>query len=1592
MSSFKKIGHATLAFVYMCCAISPVMADDSEIYMGGNSGTTGNPNVLMLIDTSGSMAYDMASNSSSGIALENQRMTHLKTAVTKILSSLPGNIRVGLARYNSDGYGGRIIYPLTQLDSIAGADPVTGNISVTGAISASTDDVEQSTYTNGATLVSNGASLTVGGTPDSTFSMAANADAAVQCNTGTTPAIYIGGAGSSTDTTIKKGLYLGNHPLKVSSVFCESSLGLRFTNLAIPSGAVISSAKLVFTHAGSPDTAPSGTTWGPDSGAALSLQASVENSLTPVTYSTTNTITSRSFLTTPVTNISLTEDSFAASNDSLSVDVTALVKDRKTAAGASALNTVNFRIKSSSGSGSSQTVNTTCATRKKGVCIAWNTATVDSPLIRRIYGYQDDTTKAPKLLVTYAATGTSGRTVGLRFQGVTIPQNSTIVSAKLELTAAGDSANDTSTIQINSDATSTTYINSLAFSSTNHLGSSRWGSYNVKPSTGQWVKDTTYSLDIKSLLQNQVNLSNYCSGALDAGNQSLGLLLQLDSGTARSAYSLDGNSDKPPRLVITYLPPSSGSTCVQASRMSSASSTVGNYATQISTTSSNVLGGNVSSATAIQLANTTFGSTGCSANCAAIRFPAIDVPKDAVISKVTLSLVAANTTSGTMTVKGISTGDAATYTTTAKLSSMALYSNSATFSISGTSSGKRYELSNSGLAAVIQSIVSNSAWARGNSLGLMLGNNANSGPTFYTNYSSSRYPQLTITYKSSDVADAQSTAREVLIETVNALTANGGTPLNGSYYETALYMLGQTANFGRAYTPLANASYSLHTDSAPAMNTSNLYQSPVAEASCQSNNIVALTDGVPTNDQLVNKGTGACTDPFVCMASTADYLYKTGRNSYPINTYTIGFGPVVGTTNADGTVNLSDAGLSLKAVASAGGGEFFPATDSDALVTSFQTIFARIADSNGTMAAPGVAVSQLNRSEHLDQLYYGVFKPKTQKRWPGNLKRYKLLGNDIVDQTDTDAIDPTTKYFRAAARSFWSSAADGNEATEGGAAEKQTAALTVYTDSGAAGAMTVLDAANPPAAMGAGSTASPNKNVQWIQGIDVDNENANGSGFRQAMGSPIHPQPTLVSYGSSNESFAVFVSTNDGLLHSINNSDGTSNWAWLPQEMQSRIPALRASDSMAVGDVPLYGLDASWSVVTLAYGSNKGDRLLVGGMRQGGQNYYAVTLPTTKTGAPRLRWKLTGSDLDGAKTWSQPVYGRVRVSTGSTGTIKDVVVVGGGLDDSVYEAGSTITSPGGDAGNAVYILDADTGAKLATIATSAMRYSIPASPRLVDKDGDSLIDHIYFGDTGGQIFRVDLNNVTGASALVKGTARLATLGISEAAGKANDRRFYETPAVAYVKDSGGIYAAVAIGSGDRNFPASNRSTQDRLYVIKDYDAGQFGIATTSKDFTHSSLDNLTSSSTLTSGKFGWYINLPATGEKVLSAPFIFSRQTTASDGTKSLVHEVYFNSFRPDATSASSCSPVQGSTYAWTVNLFNATAGKDRNASGSVDSSDRATSDSVVNGISGSDVGLIRDGQLKRVTGTDAEDAGKVPDGFNQIQRTRWFDNPNVTK
>lgn len=696
--------------------------------------------------------------------------------------------------------------------------------------------------------------------------------------------------------------------------------------------------------------------------------------------------------------------------------------------------------------------------------------------------------------------------------------------------------------------------------------------------------------------------------------------------------------------------------------------------------------------------------------------------------------------------------------------------------------------------------------------------------------------------------------RANFISALNAMNDGGGTPLSESYYESVMYYQGNAVDYGTDSTPFSSVASS---------RSGGNYVSPIANE-CQKNFTILLTDGDPTNDslssaRLAKVGVSSCSGN--CLDEIAEAIASNDQSSalsgdQVISTYTIGF--------AIDKPLLEDTAIA--SFQASGTGEYLLADDANTLADAFNAILVDINNSDTTFSSPAVSVNAFNRSTHLDDLYFTLFKPGKGAHWDGNLKKYKLDffvdTNDVDGDTDTterlpfiadaagaDAVDPVTGFFDVGAESYWTdTGADGLDVSAGGAANEfdmSTRKVYTYADT-YTNSNGVLQPVTSSASLTAGVNAVEKANtvitdvmldivgepdkisgtprrqtlLDWAAGFDVfDVHGASGtSDARLEMGDPLHSEPALVQYGGTVDSpdLVAYVATNDGYLHAIDTDDGTEIFSFIPQEL---LPNLNSLMDNKQGS-KTYGLDGN--VVAWVNDINE-DGIINGadhvylyiGMRRGGRNIYS--LDVTDRNSPKLRWVIQGGSGDYAElgeTWST-----INVEKIKDGPIEKTVLIFGGGYDTNQDSVTVRTAD--SVGRAVFITDASTGQLLwsagsgGTLAVTDMDYSIPARIKPLDMSGDGFIDRLYAADMGGQIFRFDIDNDNGfplSSSITGG--RIADLAGS---GKIDARRFYYPPDVALIAKRGeAAYLALVASSGYRAHPL-NTEIQDRIYLLKDND-------------------------------------------------------------------------------------------------------------------------------------------------------------------------------
>ncbi|MFC3902983.1 PilC beta-propeller domain-containing protein [Acinetobacter marinus] len=382
-------------------------------------------------------------------------------------------------------------------------------------------------------------------------------------------------------------------------------------------------------------------------------------------------------------------------------------------------------------------------------------------------------------------------------------------------------------------------------------------------------------------------------------------------------------------------------------------------------------------------------------------------------------------------------------------------------------------------------------------------------------------------------------------------------------------------------------------------------------------------------------------------------------------------------------------------------------------------------------------------------------------------------------------------------------------------------------------------------------------------------------------GKVAYNKTTKVVTSTNREDYILF-GTTQGLLHVVDAKTGAEKFAFVPNEMVEKQKEAFVDYTKTSGGVEsmFYGIDGPWVLHTeyvldssgnLVVGSGKGTnqkgkQIAYGGLRMGGRSYYALDLADIDS--PSLKFHINPDGVTSGplshmgQSWSKPTLAYVNWG----GKKKLVMFVGGGYDPE-YEKSNYVqtnkkgagvymfSADGSDAGDLLWWASANAstssaGTTSGTIGTgnSDMKYSVVSEIRAEDRNGDDLVDHLYFGDLGGQVFRVDLNNkATAIGSFAKATVRL--LNLTANASKGTQPRFYDKPAFSLYRSNGTTFAAISIGSGNRSTPLLSYTAgtsgvdYDAVYTIYDKDVARTDLYSTStyntKDMTLSNLGLIT---------------------------------------------------------------------------------------------------------------------------------------------------------
>ncbi len=1492
-TAMRKTKGFLLGIVCSLMAGMPAYADDTEIFFGGTNANSGvKPNLLFILDTSGSMTSKDGGTTT--------RLDRMKDALKSILTSV-NNVNVGLMRFSSPG--GPVLYPVSFIDEDACKIENCATPTIQVSIASSADDAEENS-TGVVDLTSKDLELM----EDKQYAYAPGSEQTIEVSINK----------SENDVEEYASGSIGKYSSDLEVLYdwvADQTVGLRFENLNIPAGAIITNAEL--------EMQVDETGYG-----KVSVEIYVEDNDSPAAFSySTNDVSNRPV----VSGLKVNWDELPNKDVGYKVRSPNL-KDL-----------IQNLVNRGSWSASSKTA-VLIIKKKAGTVIDVNN--------RRVFESYDGS-YAPKLRITYISGATSGnsaqQTVGLRFQNVKIPQGAVITGAYLEFESD----------QTNSEATNVTVVaqkvvDAPAFTSTNNDITNRLTTVTTAVTTtmAPWtLPDTRYqTADIKAVVQEVVNQSGWCGG---------NSIVFIATGTGiRNAKSYDGSSAGAPILKVTY--DTSGLTAGQGCIAQT-------LTTQVSQGSDDGEERATNGSMNLSSSDLELVKDGINDQIIGLRFRGLKIPQGATVQSASLQFEIDETPSSqniTLNIYGQAHDDAPPFTVSSgDISGRTKTSASVTWAITVTP-GVNQKLDSPDITAIIQEIVNRPGWASGNDLVIIIERQSGGGKRVVESYDGepSAAAKLTINAKWNAGDTTQGplvTVRSRLIETVDAMQYKGSTPIVGALYEAALYFQGLPVDHGthrgtpghsrREYTRVSHpGTYTGGTVvrdpgctdedlnnvacRTEVINGNPVYKSPIT-ASCQQNYIILLSDGSPTYNQSEAKikamtGITSCADSWsaACGPEFTKWMFEndlstTLPDKQNIVTYTIGF---------------NFTGSWLQKLATDGGGQYYTASSAADLTNVFNNIIASILKVDTTFVSPGAAVNQFNRLTHRDEIYFSLFKPDDQPYWAGNLKRYKVDGSPAIvqDANSVAAVDPVTGFFKDAAKSFWSSIVDGNDVKLGGFASMLSlSSRKVYTYTGSSNNLTdasnKLDENNSAitlAMLGISSQTSAYRDslLKWARGVDIKDYDNDGdtTEIRKQIGDPLHSRPIVVTYGGTDASpdTTIYVATNEGFLYAVDGETGQEQFAFIPQELLPNLDTFYQNTTSATRP---YGLDgAITTYVKDVDGDNQiepldGDKVYVFvGMRRGGRNYYA--LDVTDRNNPKLLWTIKGGVTSGfaelGQTWSAATVTKVQI--GNTAA-KDVLIFAGGYDP---DQDAYVTRTADTQGRAIYMVDLQTGSLLWSGGLSgaghdevfsSMIYSIPSDIRVLDVNGDGLADQMWVGDMGGQIWRFDIANGQNANSLVTGGVVADFSGTTAA----DNRRFYYSPDVSLIKKNNALVLNIAIGSGWRAHPLDT-VVQDRFYSFTSTDvySAPSSYTTITESNLHDATANLIGQGTSSeqssaqadlASKSGWFIKLEGTGEKALSQSVTINNQ-------------ILFTTYLPTG-SVSGCQAAQGAGRSYLVNIADAT-------------------------------------------------------------------------
>jgi len=616
--------------------------------------------------------------------------------------------------------------------------------------------------------------------------------------------------------------------------------------------------------------------------------------------------------------------------------------------------------------------------------------------------------------------------------------------------------------------------------------------------------------------------------------------------------------------------------------------------------------------------------------------------------------------------------------------------------------------------------------------------------------------------------------------------------------------------------------------------------------SCSRSSIIYLSDGTPDGDSQTKND----------CKNDASALFNS-----KIRTYTIGF--------------AKDIDI-LRKMASNGGGEYYLAKGDD-LGEKFQQAMDEIKNSSSTIQTASTTSSN-DQFSHGNLVFLNGFAASNKPRWKGNVKKFYMKDGKLYENSATTTLarnpdgtlktDIMTGGYGKALSDF---------------AKQNYNKRNIYINNG-------KDTVR----------VTPEKFRKSLQNMSKETaEWAFGKNRNWVLGDILHSKPITIKYSSTDT--RILVGTNAGFLHMFKNTYGAGenpeSWAFYPKELTGKLINTLQKNYAKKDEIAkhTYGVDGQVFVYTkdgdnngVLNNSTKDKAIIFFGLRRGGQYYYAVNV--LNPNKPKLLWKYKLPSK--GQSWSVP---KITYLYDSSGKKTLSMIVAGG-----YDVNKDKNSSVDGLGRGVFAINVASGKELWRLTSNspingAFKHSMPATVATLDSNSDGITDRLYVGDTGGNIWRVDIvPNHTSKNKVSQGInpSEITVFKIAEFGGKdANDRRIFNKIDIVRTFFNGRKVDFLLVGTGTQPNPLE-RKVKNRFYAIMDFRTSTQLI--TKKDLTdypikNSQLANMTShinendaaekvkATTFTDNNGvevsrsvgGWYLSLENAGEKAWHSSVTF---------------------------------------------------------------------------------------------------------------------------